>query len=216
MNHASDVEFLLAQKTAEEYQARGYDVLREVPLDFFLGFRADLVVKKGTDKRVIEVKKRSSLAADPRIRELAQLIDAKPEWSFDLLLVAEPEKLDSPAGAHPFAPKDIAKRIEEAEEACRLGLLAAAFIMAWSALEAVARILSETQGASAANITTSAFALEQAFALGVLPTEDYEQLTEIRKLRNAVVHGFSVREVDEGLVRDLIRTVRRLQSSAAA
>ena len=88
--------------------------------------------------------------------------------------------------------------------------------MAWSALEAVARILSETQGASAANITTSAFALEQAFALGVLPTEDYEQLTEIRKLRNAVVHGFSVREVDEGLVRDLIRTVRRLQSSAGA
>ena len=104
MNHDSDVEFLLAQKTAEEYQAKGYDVLREVPLDFFPGFRADLVVQKGADKRVIEVKKRSSLAANPRIRELAQIIDAKPEWSFDLLLVAEPEKLDSPGGAHPFAP----------------------------------------------------------------------------------------------------------------
>ena len=211
MNHASDVEFLLTRKTAEEYRARGYEVLQEVALDFFPGFHADLVVEKGTDKRVIEVKKRSSLAADPRISELARLIDDKPGWNFDLLLVAEPEKLDSPKDVNPFTPQDIAKRIEEAEQACNVGLPTAAFIMAWSALEAAARLLSETQGVSSATITTTTFTLEQAFALGVLSTEDYEQLAEMRKLRNAVVHGFNAKEVDEGLVLELIGTVKRLQ-----
>ena len=211
---ASDVEFLLTRKTAEEYRARGYEVLQEVALDFFPGFHADLVVEKGTDKRVIEVKKRSSLAADPRISELARLIDAKPGWSFDLLLVAEPEQMDSPTEAHPFAPSDIIQRLEEAEEASGAGLSSAAFVLAWSALEATTRLLSETQGASSGNITTTEFTLERAFALGVLSKEDYEQLTEMRKLRNAVVHGFSAKEVNEGLVRDLIGTVTRLQSWA--
>ena len=211
MNHASDVEFLLTRKTAEEYRARGYEVLQEVALDFFPGFHADLVVEKGTDKRVIEVKKRSSLAADPRISELARLIDDKPGWNFDLLLVAEPEKLDSPNDVEPFTPRDIAKRIEEAEQACNAGLPAAAFIMAWSALEAATRLLSEIQGASSESITTTSFTLEQAFALGVLSSEDYEQLNGIRKLRNAVIHGFNAKEVDEGLVRDLIGTAKRLQ-----
>ena len=215
MNRASDTEFLLTRKTAEEYRARGYEVLQEVALDFFPGFHADLVVEKGTDKRVIEVKKRSSLAADPRIAELARLIDAKAGWSFDLLLVAEPENLDSPTEAKPFTPQDVEKRVEEAEEACKVGLFEAAFIIAWSALEAVVRNLSETQEDSSSNITTTAYTLERAFALGALSIEDYAQLVEMRKLRNAVVHGFSVKGVDESLVHGLVSTVRRLQSSVA-
>ncbi len=214
IDRVSNSEFLLTQKTAEEYRNKGYEVSRDVLLDFFPDFYADLVVQKGADRKVVEVKQRSSLAADPRIRELARIIDSKPGWSFELLLVGEPEKLDSPEGASSFRAEDISERIGEAEEALMVGLPEAGFILAWSALEAVTRILVTTQGASHEGIPTPAFTLDQAVSLGVIPIEDYEQLTEMRKCRNAIVHGFSLRDFDEDIVRDLIGTVRRLQSSS--
>ena len=89
-------EYLLTPKTAEEYRSRGYEVLLEASLDFLPGFRADLLVRKGDEVKVIEVKSRPSLAADPKISELARIIESKPGWTFELLLVSEPEKLDSP------------------------------------------------------------------------------------------------------------------------
>ena len=55
--------------------------------------------------------------------------------------------------------------------------------------------------------------MDQAFALGVLSPEDYEQLAKLLKLRNAVVHGFSVKDVDDELARDLIETVRKFQAA---
>ena len=47
-------EYLLTQKTAEEYRSRGYEVLLEAPVDFLPGFRADLLVRKGGEVKVIE------------------------------------------------------------------------------------------------------------------------------------------------------------------
>ena len=71
-------KFFLLRKTAEEYRSKGYDVNEETPLDFMPDFLADLVVRKDDEVRVIEVKSRASLAASPRIMELARIIDSKP------------------------------------------------------------------------------------------------------------------------------------------
>ena len=98
VRHGTIFEYLLTQKTAEEYRSRGYEVLVEASLDFLPGFTADLLVRKGDEVKVIEVKSRPSLAADPKISELARIIESKPGWTFELLLVSEPEKLDSPEG----------------------------------------------------------------------------------------------------------------------
>ena len=146
VRNATDSEYLLTHKTAEEYRGKGYEVVFEAPLDFLPGFSADLLVRKGDDVRVIEVKSRSSLAADPKISELARLIDAKPGWSFELVLVSEPEKLDSPEGARSFESERILQRIEEAEKSLQAKLPEAAFLLAWSASEAVIRELPHSAG----------------------------------------------------------------------
>ena len=93
IDNVTDSEYLIARKTAEEYRSKGYEVLQETPLEFLPGFRADLVVRKGGEAKVIEVRRRSSLAANPKVRELAEIIDSMPGWSFELILVGEPEKL---------------------------------------------------------------------------------------------------------------------------
>ena len=214
LDSVTDSEYLLARKTAEEYRSRGYDVSQQTPLEFLPGFLADLVVRKGSEAKVIEVKCRSSLAANPKIRELAHIIESMPGWSFELILVGEPEKLDSPEGAHSFGYDGALQRLREAESALEFGLSEAAFVLAWSAMEAATRVSIAEQGVFNSGITTPGFVLDQAVSLGVLSREEYDDLTRMQKYRNAIVHGFTVADFSEELVAGLIETVRRMTTAA--
>ena len=210
MESATISEKLLADITAEEYRNKGYEVSREAQLDFLPGFRTDLVVRKGDEVKVIEVKSRASLAANREIRELARVIHSKPGWSFELLMVGEPEKLDSPEGAQSFEDENILRRIEEAEKALESGLSEAAFLLAWSACEAAIRELLTLQGIANSDITKPGYVLDQSLFHGIIPSEEYQHLTDMQKYRNAIVHGFSVSDFSDDLVTELIDTVRRL------
>ena len=209
-NDSNDSEYLLARKTAQEYRSKGYEVSLDPVLDFFPGFRADLLVWKGDEVKVIEVKSRSSLAADPRINQLARIIDSKPGWSFELLLVGEPEKLDSPEDARPFEGENILRRIKKAQESLEAGLPEAAFLLAWSACEAALRELLAEHGVSNTSITTPGYVLDQAVFRGVISRDDYTHLTGIRKYRNAIVHGFDPGDFDDKLVTELVGIIRRI------
>lgn len=213
MEKVTDSEYFIARKTAEEYRSKGYEVLQEIPLEFLPGFRADLLVRKGSETKIIEVKRRSSLAADPRVRELAQILDSKPGWSFELILVGEPEMLDSPEEAHSFDREGILRRLRDAERTLESGLPEPAFVLAWSALEAAIRELTAEQGISNAGITTSTFVLDQAVSLGIVSREEYDSLTRMRKYRNAVVHGFGVVDFGDELVTELINIVRHMDAT---
>ena len=212
---ATDSEYLLARKTAEEYRSNGYDVQLEAVLDFFPDFRADLLVRKGDEVKVIEVKSRPSLAADPRISELAKLIDAKPGWSFELVLVGEPERVDSPAGALPFEGQGILRRLEQAEMSLGAGIPEAAFLLAWSAGEAALRELIAAEGVSDPRITSPRFVLDQAVFRGVISREEYDNLAGMLRYRNAIVHGFSADDLSDDLVAELIATIRSIAATPA-
>ena len=214
VRNATDAEYLLTRKTAEEYRSKGYEVLFEAPLDFLPGFSADLLVRKGDEVRVIEVKSRPSLAADPKISELARLIDSKPGWSFELVLVSEPERLDSPEGARSFKSEKIMQRIGEAERSLEAGLPEAAFLLAWSALEAATRILIAAQGVSDTRITSPRFVLDQAVFRGAISRDEYNSLIRMLEYRNAIAHGFGIDGFNDNMVRDLIETVKRITANS--
>ena len=213
--HATDTEYIFVQKTAEEYRNRGYEVFQEVPLDFLPGFRADLMVRNADEVRVIEVKARRSLAANPKISELARIIESKPNWSLELLFVDEPEQLHSPDGARPFENADILMRIDQAEKLLELGYPEAAFMLAWSAYEATARELIATEGVSNAGITASGYVFDQAIFRGLISREEYNTLTEMRKYRNAIVHGYITDDFSGELVTELIETIRHIATTTA-
>ena len=212
MKRGTNSEAFLARKTAEEYRSKGYEVSEEILLEFLPGSKADMIVQKNDETKLIEVRSRSSLAADQRIRELAQIINSKPGWSFELVLAAEPQNLDSPEGAHSFERESVLKRVEDAEEALNLGLSDAAFLLAWSACEAAIRNLVADHGVSSKNITRAGHVLDQAVFLGIISRDDYQYLKEMNKYRNAIVHAFSVGEDGDEMVTDLLKTVRRMLS----
>ncbi len=213
MEQATNAEYLLARKTAEDYRRKGYAVAFDAPLDFLPGFRADLLVSKDDEVKVIEVKSRTSLAAEPRIRELAKAVDAKPGWSLDLVLVAEPEKLDSPEGARPFARGHVLQRLADAEKALESGMSEGALVFAWSACEAATRVLVTDQDHSNPAVNSPGYFLDRAVFLGIVSREEYRDLAEARKYRNAIVHGFSHGDFGDEMVTGLIATVRRMMAA---
>ena len=214
-----DVEIVqrnLIEKTVAEYRSKGYEVEQDCPLAFLPGFLADLVVRKDGETKVIEVKYRASLAESPKISELAQILHDKPGWSLELLLVGEPEKLDSPEDARSFAAAEIRHRLAEAEKALGHGLGEAAFLLVWSAFEAATRELITAEGVSITRVTQSGYVLDQAVYHGVISRKDYDYLADMRKYRNAIAHGFDVNGFSDEKVTELIGFVARLLDSELA
>ena len=216
IRNATNAEILLTEKTKEEYQNKGYTVLRQAPLEFMSDFVADLVARKDDETIVIEVSTQAGLALNTRISELVETLRTKPGWSFELLLVGEPEKLDSPPSAQLLDDHEILQRLDHAVRALESGLAEVAFVTAWSALEAATRALISEEIGTNSDITMSGHVLDEAVYLGVISRSDYDDLRDMMKYRNAIVHGFSPSDFGNNMVTELIGRVKRILEEAAS
>lgn len=206
-----------AREIAEEYRRRGYKVIAEpspeqLP-DFLSGYHPDLLIRKGDEALVVEVKSRTSLAQETQVRELAQLLRAKPDWNFELVVVGEEDQWRAPEGARPFDREDILQGLEAAAKLLDASFVDAALVLAWSAAEATVRLLAQEEHIVLEQLTPL-YILKQAAMQGVISREEYRFLTKAMEYRHALVHGFKPRDFEPALVKDLISTAKRLLSSA--
>ena len=216
IRNATNAEILLTEKTKEEYQNKGYTVLRQAPLEFMSDFVADLVARKDDETIVIEVSTQAGLALNTRISELVETLRTKPGWSFELLLVGEPEKLDLPPATQLLDDHEILQHLDHAVRALESGLAEVAFVTAWSALEAATRALISEEIERNSDITMSGHVLDEAVYLGVISRSDYDDLRDMMKYRNAIVHGFSPSDFGNNMVTELTRRVKRILEEAAS
>ncbi len=210
-----DIHYLSNLRSAEDYRLRGYQVERDVRLEFFPGCQADLLATKNGENRVVLVRTRTALSIDGQITELAEMLDDMPGWSFDLILVPEPEKLSSPDGARIFERENIDNRLVEVQKALDAGLPEAAFLLAWSTVEAVLRDILAADGITTDSVTATAFVLSQAAHEGIILPDDQAELRRFQKYRNAIVHGFTIPDFSEHLVTELVDTIKRIETEAA-
>ena len=197
-----------AEIVADEYRRRGYDVTQDAPLDFLPGVSVDLLARRGDEARVIEVKARASLAASPHARWLAGVVNAKPGWTFDLVLVGDTAKVDTPAGkTAPLTAPEIARRLKDAETALANEAPESAFLTAWSAGEALLRVLLADAGVPPERLVAPTDVFSQAVFHGIISRECYSHFTELRKCRNAILHGFGVHDFDNATAASLIAVV---------
>jgi hypothetical protein len=101
---------------AEECRDLGYEVELDVPLEFVPDFKADLVVRKDGHTKVIAVATHTTLARRNAYKELSRLLNSKPNWSFELLLVGEPEKLHSPEDSYSLSEEHVVRRLEQTQK----------------------------------------------------------------------------------------------------
>jgi REase_AHJR-like len=213
MQGTTPLERQRARALAEEYRSKGYEVI-EVPSpeqlpDFLAGYRPDLLIRKGDETIVVEVKSRSSLVKDPQIRELARLLGSKPNWNFELVVVREEEQWNAPEGTRSFEREDILRGIEATERLFEAGFAEAALVLAWTTSEAAVRLLTEAEGIEL-DCHTPLYVLKQAVMHGVISREEYNFLMNVMKYRNALAHGFKTVDFDPAFVKELISTSKRL------
>lgn len=210
------VEHSLIRKTAEKYQANGYDVSKEAPLDFFPGLRADLIARKAGRTKVIEIKSWTSLAADPRIARLADIIDSKPGWTFELVFVGETENGKLNDDTPPLEPHKILRRIQRAEKKLHSEHTSDAFALAWSACAAAIKALIAIEGVHRPDIASATYILNSPRCLGAISPGKRLNLDNLHIYRNIAAWNFTHPDLTPELVTTLITTARKLTTQLTA
>jgi hypothetical protein len=107
-------------KLADEYRDKGYEVSfhpspEDLP-DFLRNYSPDLIVRRGNEAVVVEVKSRSSLdsSSTQYLRNLAQSIEQYPGWRFELVMTNSEEIINIPQDEGSLQAHEIQSRLQVA------------------------------------------------------------------------------------------------------
>jgi uncharacterized protein YutE (UPF0331/DUF86 family) len=199
---------------ADHYRRQGYVVKlqpngADLP-SFIAPFRPDLVAIRGNDKRLVVVKRRPKMGPTPGSDSLLERLKSHPEWTLEYYYAEGHrdvwESIDE-TGA--LTAKDIARRMIEAKTLLSQGHREAAFVLIWSAIEAVMRNFVAKRNLE---IRGGAEAISSALvADGYLDHSYHQVFQRMVPIRNALVHGFRCEDLDEKTVTTLIDLVPAVQ-----
>ena len=206
---AHESERQRVQKVGQVYRDKGYDVLIEpqgdqLP-DFLQAFRPDLIAHKGAEHIVVEVRTRGQVSDFPQVNELAKVVRNESDWRFQLFLMG-PENSFFVDGASPLTVEEIRSKRKEVALFFQNGHLEAAFLMGWSLVEAILRVLAVIEGIEAETATPDYLLKQMAFE-GIIARETYHELKHAQKTRDAIAHGFKSSQLTVETVQELIALI---------
>lgn len=200
---------------AEEYRRKGYEVLlppvpEELP-DFLRGYRPDMIVRRGGEVVVVEVKSRPSIAAAQYLEGLARAIEEHPGWRVELVMTNS-EDVTYPANVEgSLQEHEIRGQLQVARELV-VHHPESAILYAWSLAEATLRLLANQAGLNIQKPEPPGL-LKQLATEGVISKAEYQLLMNALPLRNAVAHGFITTRPTQSLVFELVEVTEQLLHS---
>jgi hypothetical protein len=200
----------LVAKVAARYRGEGYETATSGP-DFLDG-RPDLVLQRGDERVVVEIKTARSPA--PHLERWAKEIAGHPGWRLDVVVVDESES-DVLSSLTPQPLASLGRQIDEARELIAAGHVIAGGLLAWSSFEGVGReALRRTAAAEPVDDTPSLVRL--LLTNNFVSDEEYRRLDEARGRRNALAHGYAVEPSDAALFEDTLKVARDLMAELMA
>src|SRR5260370_26158272 len=143
---AQPLELQVIAKVAEDYRRRGYEVAvepRGPGLPEFLGdFQPDLIARGAGETVVVEVKVGTRTSVAERFREVAERVNRQPGWRFSLVFV-NPDRPDEISEAQPAPLSILQERARNADALSHAGQSEGAFLLFFSALEGILRLLGQ-------------------------------------------------------------------------
>jgi hypothetical protein len=209
------LESQVIAKVAEDYRRRGYEVAVEprgpgLP-EFLEDFQPDLIARGARETVVIEVKVGTRTSVAERLRDVAERVNRQPGWRFSLVFVS-PDQPDQVSEAQPAPLSLLEERARNAEILRQVGQKEAAFLLLWSALEGILRLLGDRAQLPLASLPPSTL-IRELYSAGEINREQFDSLMRLLPARNQLVHGFGSQEsVDveqlHPLVRELLAEVK--------
>lgn len=201
----AEVSFL--EKLRPEYEKKGYAFTihphrSDLP-PFFATYEPDAVARKSDHNVAIEVKSRATPVVEQSLQRIRKLFEGRPDWQFMVAYVGS----DTTGNRRLPVPSrdEVLGRTEEAESLLKNGDVRAAFVIAWSLLEAALNSVLP----DADKRPRSPGTVVQTLAMdGLISDETERSLRPLVELRNRVVHGDLTAEPSSADVIAVLAAVR--------
>ncbi len=201
------------KQLANEYRKKGYEVLvepgPEKTPEFLRPFRPDLIIRKGEEAIVVEVKTTESLTASKDIEKIAEAVASRHGWKFKLVVTnprIEPERVPEVAAAS-LTQNEVSVLLKRVERLVRIGEMEAALLLLVAAIESVLREAAKKEGIPLRG-KTLLHGAKHLLSYAVIGRRDYDAFERIFKTRNFIIHGFRAGPIKQKLIMD---TVKRLK-----
>ncbi|MCP4560855.1 MAG: hypothetical protein GY873_10595 [Bosea sp.] len=151
---------------------------------FFGSYRPDAIAQKPGLNIAIEVKNQNSAAAQDSLQRIRRVFDGHPDWRFDVVFMGASQ---APRIAiRPASPAMLRTRIDDVHKMTSQGQNRAAFVMAWSLLEAALH----SKAPETANKPLTPGTVLQTLAMnGYIEPQLEQRVRSLIDLRNRIVHG---------------------------
>ncbi|MEH1897007.1 MAG: hypothetical protein V7K94_17225 [Nostoc sp.] len=213
-NSTANLERERLLKLAEEYREKGYEVffhpnIEDLP-DFLNNYRPDMIVRRGEENVVIEVKSRSSLksSSNQYLGNLAKAVEKHPGWRFELVMTNPEDTMYSLKAEGSLQEHEIESQLQVARQLTTQHP-ESAILYSWSLVEATLRLIAEKEELSLQRFDPL-YLVKQLAIEGVISKSEYQLLMNALLLRNPIAHGFKTTELTQNSVYELIELTEQL------
>jgi hypothetical protein len=208
-------ERLVLDRLRETYEQKGYEFFVEPSGDllppFLHGYRPDAIALKAGEGVVIEVKFGNHPQRDRRLESLAVLLEGQTGWR--LKIYGEQPRPEDDLSISAPTSAEIDEWIAESERLTDTGHTRAAFLLAWSILEAIARARTSGDGQPLLRPVSPEGVVQSLEMNGDIDSQTGQSLRQLLHLRNRIAHGDLAVALDQGSVDSLIHALRDLASA---
>jgi uncharacterized protein YutE (UPF0331/DUF86 family) len=197
------------KQVAKDYEKNGYSVVIEphgsnIP-SFIKGYRPDIIAMSDNDNVVIEVKTRADLSTIERLKDIADVINKRENWRFELIVTTTKQeaKTETTRLNVDLDLSEIKRNLEQVKKLAEQDLLTAAFVLCWANMESISRQLLLEDKKNLSNKTPLAL-IKTLFSFGYLNRTDLESLEKLFQTRNLLVHGYKATNLDRKTLDKLI------------
>jgi hypothetical protein len=198
------------KEIAKDYESKGYSVIispnqSQLP-DFLKGFEPDLLVQGESESVVIEVKSTKGNTSQLKHYEsLAKTIAEHKGWRFELVFTNPIEQTISTNFSIELSLEKIRQRLDEVNSLMISNHYEAAFLLAWTTLEAALRAKIDNTKTDSSTKPTLAI-IKTVYSLGYVNSHDYKKLERLNQRRNLLIHGFDS-PIDKNSIDELLNIV---------
>lgn len=208
-------ENIKIKQVAKDYEKNGYTVFveprgKDIPA-FIKGYQPDIIAKSETDNVVIEVKTRADLSTIESLKDIADIVNRKENWRFELIVTTTKQESQSETNRQNIDLDfyEIKENLKQAKKIAEQNSLSAAFILCWAALESISRQLLLEDKKNLSNKTPLTL-IKTLFSFGYLNRADFESLERLFQTRNLIVHGYKTTNLDKHTVDRLFNIADKL------
>lgn len=210
-----DAEMNFLENLRSQYEGKGYRFVvhpraADLP-SFFATYQPDAVATKPGHNIAIEVKSRATSTVQQSIQKIRKLFEGHPDWQFTVAYMGTDafQLLGLPVADR----ASILEQAREAEQLAANGHLRAAFIFAWSLLEAT---LNSVRPDSDKRPRTPGTVVQTLAMNGHIAAETERSLRSMIDLRNRIVHGDVSTEPSAADVRLVLAAVNEALEESVA